>query len=104
VREPTMADIADHLGVSRQLVTIDQGSDDAVYDVVRSAGDVGIELLVRHLVTLGHRRLTYLDAPAMPPAASRLEGRTLSRPGPRGRCRKANSHPKRNGPSRGELP
>jgi DNA-binding LacI/PurR family transcriptional regulator len=31
------------------LVTVDQGSDDAVHDVVRSAGDVGIEMLARHL-------------------------------------------------------
>jgi DNA-binding LacI/PurR family transcriptional regulator len=64
--------LAERVGVP--LVAIDQGSDSAVYDVVRSAGDVGIELLVRHLVDLGHRKLTYLDAPAMPPAANRLEG------------------------------
>ncbi|MDP3891840.1 LacI family DNA-binding transcriptional regulator [Nocardioides sp.] len=56
------------------LVAVDQGPRNTVYDVVSSAGDVGIELLVRHLLDLGHRRLAYLDAPAMPPAANRLEG------------------------------
>jgi DNA-binding LacI/PurR family transcriptional regulator len=64
--------LAERVGVP--LVTVDQGSDNAVHDVVRSAGDVGIDLLVRHLVALGHRKLAYLDAPAMPPAANRLEG------------------------------
>jgi DNA-binding LacI/PurR family transcriptional regulator len=64
--------LAERAGVP--LVAVDLGSDNTVYDVVRSAGDVGIELVVQHLVALGHRKLAYLDAPAMPPAAGRLEG------------------------------
>lgn len=73
--------LAERAGIP--LVTVDQGSGNAVYDVVRSAGDDGIELLAQHLVGLGHRRLTYLDAPAMPPAANRLEGyyRAVSKAG-----------------------
>lgn len=65
------------------LVAVDQGPGDADVDVVGSAGDIGMEMLVEHLLDLGHRNLTYLDAPAMPPAANRLEGylRAIKRAG-----------------------
>jgi DNA-binding LacI/PurR family transcriptional regulator len=56
------------------LVAVDHGGGSGSCDVVRSAGDIGIEMLVRYLAGLGHRKLTYIDAPAMPPAANRLEG------------------------------
>ena len=44
------------------------------YDVVTSAGDTGIALVVRHLVELGHRAITYVHNEAMPPGAPRLAG------------------------------
>lgn len=43
-------------------------------DVVRSAGDVGIADAVHHLAGLGHRRLTYIHAAAMPSGPLRLKG------------------------------
>jgi DNA-binding LacI/PurR family transcriptional regulator len=56
------------------FVAIGQAPGNTSYDVVRSAGDVGIEFLVKYLLDLGHRQLTYLDATAMPMAASRRDG------------------------------
>jgi len=70
--DPALRDLATRVTVP--LVAVGRGSGNPHYDVVRSAGDLGTELLVRHLMSLGHRRLTYVDAPAMPPAANRLEG------------------------------
>lgn len=60
--------------VTVPLVAVAQGSANRSYDVVRSAGDIGIEMLVRHLASLDHAEFTYVDAPAMPPAANRLDG------------------------------
>jgi DNA-binding LacI/PurR family transcriptional regulator len=56
------------------LVVVGQGELNEFYDVVRSAGDEGIEAVVRHVVTLGHRRLAYVNCAAMPPAGLRLTG------------------------------
>jgi DNA-binding LacI/PurR family transcriptional regulator len=56
------------------LVAIERASGGSAYDVVRSAGDDGIEALVRHLVGLGHRDAVYVDTPAMPAAPLRLTG------------------------------
>lgn len=56
------------------LVAIERASGGAAYDMVRTAGDDGIEQLVRHLVDLGHRHATYVDTPAMPAAPLRLAG------------------------------
>ena len=44
------------------------------FDVVRSAGDVGIALAVDHLVGLGHRRIAYMHCGAMPVAGIRMRG------------------------------
>jgi DNA-binding LacI/PurR family transcriptional regulator len=56
------------------MVVVGAGERNTAYDVVRSAGDTGIELTVEHLVELGHRRIAYVHSPAMAPAALRLEG------------------------------
>jgi DNA-binding LacI/PurR family transcriptional regulator len=56
------------------VVVVGWGRRNSAYDVVRSAGDVGISLAVRHLVALGHRSVTYVHCESMPPAALRLEG------------------------------
>jgi len=46
----------------------------AGYDVVHSAGDVGIALAVDHLYELGHRAIAYLDSRALPDSALRRAG------------------------------
>jgi DNA-binding LacI/PurR family transcriptional regulator len=56
------------------LVSVGYGELNEVYDVVRSAGDEGIEAIVRHVVNLGHRRAAYVNCVAMPPASLRLAG------------------------------
>ncbi len=56
------------------LVAVGAGRRNRTFDVVRSAGDRGIALCVRHLVELGHRDITYVHASSMPPAALRLAG------------------------------
>jgi DNA-binding LacI/PurR family transcriptional regulator len=56
------------------VVIVGAGRKNASYDVVRSAGDVGISQAVRHLVDLGHRDITYIHSASMPPAPLRLEG------------------------------
>jgi DNA-binding LacI/PurR family transcriptional regulator len=56
------------------LVAVELDAYDATYDVVRSAGDVGIKALVRHLIDLGHRQAVYVHTPEMPAAPLRLEG------------------------------
>jgi DNA-binding LacI/PurR family transcriptional regulator len=55
-------------------VVVNSGVRNTTYDIVRSAGDTGIGLAVQHLVELGHRQIAYVHAPAMPPAALRLQG------------------------------
>jgi len=52
------------------LVSVGYGELNEVYDVVRSAGDEGIEAIVRHIVILGHRRPAYVNwrCHAAPPA------------------------------------
>lgn len=67
-----LAALAARAGVP--LVVVGAGDRNASYDVVRSAGDHGIAAVVRHLVELGHRRLTFVHAPAMPVGALRLAG------------------------------
>ncbi len=69
---PALRSLADRVTVP--LVAVGRGSGAEGYDVVRSAGDEGTALLVRHLASTGHEALTYVDAPAMPPAGDRLEG------------------------------
>lgn len=56
------------------LVAVGAGRRNRTYDVVRSAGDEGIALCVRHLVELGHVDITYVHASSMPPSALRLAG------------------------------
>jgi len=56
------------------LVAVGAGQGGRWFDVVRSAGDLGIYEAVRHLVELGHRQIAYVDPAAMRPAALRLKG------------------------------
>jgi len=56
------------------VVDVGYGRRNAHYDVVRSAGDVGIDDMVTYLAWLGHRRITYVDPSAMPTAALRRRG------------------------------
>jgi DNA-binding LacI/PurR family transcriptional regulator len=56
------------------LVVVGAGDRSTVFDVVRSAGDRGIAMVVDHLTDLGHRKIAYLHAESMPPAALRLHG------------------------------
>lgn len=58
------------------LVAVGAGRRNASYDVVRSAGDLGIAACVEHLIALGHRDIVYVHVTAMPPAAVRLSGYT----------------------------
>jgi DNA-binding LacI/PurR family transcriptional regulator len=44
------------------------------FDVVHSAGDVGIGLAVDHLVALGHRDIAYVDGRQMPDSRRRRQG------------------------------
>lgn len=56
------------------LVVVGNGERNTAFDVVRSAGDVGIAATVDHLLALGHRQIAYVDAEAMGPAAIRCQG------------------------------
>ncbi|WP_229070022.1 LacI family DNA-binding transcriptional regulator [Actinoplanes sp. DH11] len=56
------------------VVDVGYGRRNAHYDVVRSAGDVGIAAMVGHLAGLGHRAIAYVDPVAMPAAALRRRG------------------------------
>jgi len=56
------------------LVVVGAGERSTVFDVVRSAGDRGIAMVVDHLVELGHHEIAYLHAESMPPASLRLRG------------------------------
>ncbi|WP_158647198.1 LacI family DNA-binding transcriptional regulator [Actinoplanes sp. ATCC 53533] len=71
----------DHAGlraVSRRspvpVVDVGSGRRNTHYDIVRSAGDNGIDDMVTHLAGLGHRRIAYVDPAAMPAAALRRRG------------------------------
>lgn len=56
------------------VVVVGAGRANRTHDVVRSAGDDGIAMCVRHLVELGHDRITYVHGSSMPPASLRLTG------------------------------
>jgi DNA-binding LacI/PurR family transcriptional regulator len=56
------------------LVVVGAGEKNAGFDVVRSAGDRGIAMVVDHLAELGHQEIAYLHAESMPPATLRLRG------------------------------
>jgi DNA-binding LacI/PurR family transcriptional regulator len=60
------------------MVVVGSGERNTAYDVVRSAGDVGMRLAVRHLFEQGHRRIAYVHTSAMPPGALRLNGYTAT--------------------------
>jgi DNA-binding LacI/PurR family transcriptional regulator len=67
-----LIDIAQRFAVP--IVAVGSGPANPHYDVVRSAGEIGVADCVRHLAGLGHTSLCYVDTPAMPPAADRLRG------------------------------
>ena len=50
------------------------GRRQTAFDVVLSGGAEGIAMAVAHLVTLGHRDLTYVHCESMPQARPRLDG------------------------------
>jgi DNA-binding LacI/PurR family transcriptional regulator len=56
------------------VVSVGAGRRNASVDVVRSSGDVGVAMCVRHLASLGHRDIAYVHGSSMPPAALRLSG------------------------------
>jgi DNA-binding LacI/PurR family transcriptional regulator len=56
------------------LVIVSAGTKNPDYDVVHSAGDIGVSQAVHHLAELGHRDIVYIHGEAMPPAQLRLEG------------------------------
>jgi DNA-binding LacI/PurR family transcriptional regulator len=55
-------------------VSVGAGRKNAFYDIVRSAGDVGIAQAVHHLAGLGHRDIAYVHSESMPPAELRRQG------------------------------
>ena len=69
--------------VAVPVVAVGFGRPNALYDVVRSAGDRGIAQAADHLVDLGHRDIAYVDTPSMPLSQVRLQGylRTVRRLG-----------------------
>lgn len=70
--QPAMRQLARRVGVP--LVAVGAGERNTAYDVVRSAGDLGIALAVDHLVALGHLSIAYVHCASMPPARLRLRG------------------------------
>jgi DNA-binding LacI/PurR family transcriptional regulator len=56
------------------VTTVGGGNRNASYDVVRSSGDKGVAAAVDHLVSLGHRRICFLNSSSMIPGKLRLEG------------------------------
>lgn len=56
------------------VVLVGAGRRNVSADVVRSAGDVGVGLCVRHLAALGHEEIAYVHGSSMPPATLRLAG------------------------------
>jgi DNA-binding LacI/PurR family transcriptional regulator len=58
------------------VVVIGAGGRNTSFDVVRSAGDTGVALAVRHLIELGHRHIAYVHCESMPPGPLRLRGYT----------------------------
>lgn len=75
--EQTTAELRALAGrVKVPVVVVGAGERNTAFDVVRSAGDEGMALTVRHLADLGHRRIAYVHCAAMPSAALRLRGFT----------------------------
>jgi DNA-binding LacI/PurR family transcriptional regulator len=70
--DASIRSVAERTGLP--LVAIERASGGPTYDVVRSAGDDGIQAIVRHLVGLGHHQVAYVNTPTMPAAPLRLEG------------------------------
>lgn len=56
------------------ITLVGYGSQNPDYDVIHSAGDIGIAQCVDHLVELGHRDIAYVDVTSVRPAPLRREG------------------------------
>lgn len=56
------------------VVDVGSGRRNTHYDIVRSAGDNGIDDMAAYLAGLGHRQIAYVDPVAMPAAALRRRG------------------------------
>ncbi|MDO5627600.1 MAG: LacI family DNA-binding transcriptional regulator [Mobilicoccus sp.] len=63
-----------HHAVDVPLVYVGRQDDSDVYDVVRMADDVGMELVVDHLVALGQRHIAHIDGGEGDIAAARRAG------------------------------
>ncbi|GAB97237.1 LacI family transcriptional regulator [Kineosphaera limosa] len=72
---PTLdADELAHLAADTPVVCIGRQARGGDLDVIRSADDVGMELVVDHLVALGHRHLAHVDGGAGDIPAARRAG------------------------------
>jgi DNA-binding LacI/PurR family transcriptional regulator len=67
-----LRELADRVTVP--MVALGASQRSPAFDVVRSAGDIGIALAVEHLVRLGHPRVAYVHCGAMPVAGIRMRG------------------------------
>jgi DNA-binding LacI/PurR family transcriptional regulator len=56
------------------LVCLGSGNPRLGYDIVRSAGDLGIGLAVEHLAALGHQEIAYIHGRDMPGSELRHQG------------------------------
>lgn len=56
------------------VALVSQGTVNADFDVIRSAGAEGIAECVDYLCGLGHRDVAYVDVPSISPAPNRLDG------------------------------
>jgi DNA-binding LacI/PurR family transcriptional regulator len=56
------------------VVSVGAGVRNPLYDIVRSAGDLGIDSAVDHLAELGHTDIVYINSESMAPAPLRLLG------------------------------
>lgn len=72
LRRAALDDLARRIPVP--LAHVGYGRRNALYDVVRSAGDTGIEAVVDHLVGLGHRHIAYVHTPSLTPTHVRRTG------------------------------
>ena len=72
LKHPAMRAVSERSPVP--VIDVGYGRRNAYYDVVRSAGDNGIDDMVTYLAGLGHRRIAYVDPADMPTATLRRRG------------------------------
>jgi DNA-binding LacI/PurR family transcriptional regulator len=62
------------LALDHHVVAVGRRASAAGVDIVRAADDVGVGLVVEHLVSLGHRDIAFVDGPRGPIATLRRQG------------------------------